>query len=624
MTTTKISAGYCAFLGILFCLAVNVAAFAEQPPSAEAFAKLPKIVSPKLSPDGKRILFSTVKDGEMLLVVGPAPGAFKEKVGLTPISTAGLKFQSFDWGNNESLMVRVRKTTSLNGRKIVRTRIARIDRDGGNAKYLKMVPNQWDYYLQLPDIVDPLENDPDHVLVTLDLLHDNYYYGDVHKVNVNTGERKLAARNTHGARDWLADVDGEIRIATATAYKGKQRHVWVKHRASENDEWETLQRIDYFDHNRMVPHRFHPTKKNVLLVSATSLEESEEGSELNAELFEYDTEAGRVTGPYVDQQVEQAREVVASKFPEWTADLVSHDRAREGFIFRMYSDVRPPLYLHLKMPEAKFGVIGRTYPQLEKTQLSSMERVEYEASDGYAIPALMTRPAGADTSAAVPFVVYPHGGPHSHDVWGFDNYVQFFASRGYGVFQPQFRGSTGFGAEHEEAGYGEWGVLIQRDIHDGVRWLVDEGIADPDRICIVGASFGGYAAALGLAVSPELFSCGVSINGVMDFPSKIDDTSNFLYDTINRAVMASDVDPETVSPLHLAENIEDPLLLIAGTDDSVVPYSHSRSMSKRLKRLRKKVTYIELKDGEHSRTNEAHEIQKLEAMEKFLAKHLGK
>ena len=117
-----------------------------------------------------------------------------------------------------------------------------------------------------------------------------------------------------------------------------------------------------------------------------------------------------------------------------------------------------------------------------------MEQVVYKARDGYEIPAFLTVPVGSQKES-LPFVIYPHGGPWSHDKWGFDNYVQFMASKGYGVLQPQFRGSTGLGIEHEEAGYGQWSYTIQDDITDGVQWLIDEGIADPDRICIMGGWF---------------------------------------------------------------------------------------------------------------------------------------
>ena len=155
-------------------------------------------------------------------------------------------------------------------------------------------------------------------------------------------------------------------------------------------------------------------------------------------------------------------------------------------------------------------------------------------------------------------VIYPHGGPWAHDEWGFDNYVQFFASRGYAVFQPQFRGSTGHGIHHQEAGYGQWGYAIQDDITDGVSWLIEQGIADPDRICIVGSSFGGYAAAMGVAKTPDLFRCAISINGVLNFKTFMRSQRRLLFSAINRAITKGDGDSEMASPYHMAKDITAP------------------------------------------------------------------
>jgi len=186
-----------------------------------------------------------------------------------------------------------------------------------------------------------------------------------------------------------------------------------------------------------------------------------------------------------------------------TDEVVYYRRNDDKVIFEFSSDTQPSLYLYL---DAKSGVsknLPSPYPQLQGHTFSKMQEVSYEARDGLTIPAFLTVPHDKEQKN-LPTIIYPHGGPWSHDEWGFDARVQFFADRGYAVLQPQFRGSTGYGVAHEEAGYRQWGLAIQDDITDGVKWLIDEGIADPEKICIVGASFGGYAAALGLATTPEL------------------------------------------------------------------------------------------------------------------------
>jgi dipeptidyl aminopeptidase/acylaminoacyl peptidase len=288
---------------------------------------------------------------------------------------------------------------------------------------------------------------------------------------------------------------------------------------------------------------------------------------------------------------------------------------------KLYSDISVPQYYLLDLKEQKLVGLASEYPNLENAVLSPMEKVEYEARDGLKIPAYLTIPVNSKKEK-LPIVVYPHGGPWAHDEWGFDNYVQFFASRGYAVFQPQFRGSTGFGTAFEEAGYGQWGMKIQDDITDGVRWLIDEGVADPERIAIVGASFGGYAAAMGAAKTPDLYKCIVSINGVLDLKSFHDNGRNYYFDSINRKMWNNWEDVENTSPYHLAENIQAPMLLIAGERDTVVPTAHSKKMHKRLKKLKKTSQYIELENGEHWRTNEENEIVLLKTLEAFLGEHL--
>jgi dipeptidyl aminopeptidase/acylaminoacyl peptidase len=160
--------------------------------------------------------------------------------------------------------------------------------------------------------------------------------------------------------------------------------------------------------------------------------------------------------------------------------------------------------------------VGQQYPQLAEVPLGTVEEINYAARDGYAVPAYLTLPAGMEAKK-LPLVVLPHGGPRARDSGrDFDWWSQFMASRGYAVLQPQFRGSTGFGQKHELAGYRQWGKLMQNDVTDGVRKLIADGTVDAERVCIVGASYGGYAALAGAAFTPELYRCSVSVAGVSD------------------------------------------------------------------------------------------------------------
>jgi len=228
-------------------------------------------------------------------------------------------------------------------------------------------------------------------------------------------------------------------------------------------------------------------------------------------------------------------------------------------------------------------------------------------------------------------VINPHGGPHSYDRLGFDWLPQALASRGYLVVQPQFRGSTGFGSAHWQAGFGQWGKLMQDDITDAVAALTQEGLIDPARVCIAGASYGGYAALAGGAFTPELYRCVVSIAGVSDLPAMLaeEERNKEKYDWRleywKTSMVSGDAkreDLDAVSPVHYAEKFKAPVLLLHGEDDRVVYYSQSSAMYRSLKRHDKPVELVKLEGEDHYLSRSETRLQTLESVLGFIDKHL--
>jgi dipeptidyl aminopeptidase/acylaminoacyl peptidase len=226
-------------------------------------------------------------------------------------------------------------------------------------------------------------------------------------------------------------------------------------------------------------------------------------------------------------------------------------------------------------------------------------------------------------------VVLPHGGPEAHDDYEFDWWAQFLASRGYAVLQPQFRGSSGFGDEYRRAGYGQWGGLMQDDVTDGVNAMIAQKIADPKRICIVGASYGGYAALAGAAFTPDLYKCAVSISGVSDLPVMLGATKIRGGDESNalaywRDSIGSPTDKAVIdrSPARAADRIKVPVLLIHGLDDTVVPIAQSELMAGALENAKKKYTFVKVKGEDHWMSNSESRQQIMKELEKFLAENL--
>jgi dipeptidyl aminopeptidase/acylaminoacyl peptidase len=254
----------------------------------------------------------------------------------------------------------------------------------------------------------------------------------------------------------------------------------------------------------------------------------------------------------------------------------------------------------------------------------------YKAADGLEIPAYLTLPRGR-TAKNLPLVVFAHGGPHSRDYPGFDWWAQGLASRGYAVLQPQFRGSTGFGTAHRDAGNGQWGRKMQTDLSDGVRDLVAKGIADPKRVCIVGASYGGYAAMAGVTLDPGVYRCASAVAGVSDLRAmlaqEVRDTGDSRNGTLRfwqRFMGASGVNDTSIdafSPARLAARVTVPLQLIHGKDDTVVPIAQSKLMLDAMKKAGKPVEWLELASEDHNLSRPATRIAMLEAQVAFLEKH---
>jgi dipeptidyl aminopeptidase/acylaminoacyl peptidase len=320
---------------------------------------------------------------------------------------------------------------------------------------------------------------------------------------------------------------------------------------------------------------------------------------------------------------------LASAFKGREVRVVERSANGQRVLAYVQSATRPPEFHLVDFERSKADLVGEAYPSLAGAKLGEQRPITYKSRDGAEIPAYLTLPPGVP-ERGLPLVVLPHGGPEARDEVGFDWWAQFLATRGYAVLQPQFRGSTGFGRTHRLAGYGEWGGRMQDDVTDGVRHLVATGLADPKRVCIVGASYGGYAALAGAAFTPELYACAVSVNGVSDLPAMIaevartegrqSDALAYWKDHIGAAT-----DPKVArrSPARAADSVRAPVLLLHGTEDTVVPAAQSQAMAKALAEAGKAHRLVMLPGEDHWLSTGAMRTRVLEAIEGFLAEHLA-
>jgi dipeptidyl aminopeptidase/acylaminoacyl peptidase len=318
-----------------------------------------------------------------------------------------------------------------------------------------------------------------------------------------------------------------------------------------------------------------------------------------------------------------------------TINLMSFSsrRVSEWALVVSYSDVKPKIYRLFNLLTGEIDKVGEAYPNIDPARMGRQDPVRYRARDGREIPALLTLPAKGTKNA--PLVVLVHGGPFVRGTeWGWAPDTQFLASRGYAVLEPEFRGSTGYGVNHFKAGWKQWGLAMQDDIADGARWAIAQGIADPQRICIAGASYGGYATLMGLINDPDLYKCGVSWVGITDI--------NLMYD--GHWSLRSDLSEEwkrygmpdligdqvkdaaqliATSPIKQAARIKAPLLLAYGNFDQRVPIYHGRQFMAAIKPHNKRVEWIAYPDEGHGWGLPKNRVDFWSRVEKFLDKHIG-
>lgn len=278
------------------------------------------------------------------------------------------------------------------------------------------------------------------------------------------------------------------------------------------------------------------------------------------------------------------------------------------------------------------ALLANARQSIDDGEIHPVATYRYEAADGLIIPTLLTIPRQRlESLEKLPAVMMPHGGPAAYDRIGFDWLAQGLADQGYLVIQPQFRGSRGFGLDHYEAGHGEWGGKMQSDLSDGLLALIGRGIVDPARVCIVGASYGGYAALVGGAFTPARYKCVVSINGVSDIEDMIDDASrdarhdNSMIAYFERTIGAGELDDDflaSISPLNFVENFTAPVLLLHGEDDEVVSVRQSKRMHSRLRRAGKEVTFIELDEDSHYLSSNRTRVRAMTEIIGFVNAHL--
>ena len=624
---------------------------ARQP--VEKFASLPLVSGVSLSPNGEQIAALMNIEGKTALVVQGPGGAPK------PILVTDNKKFHFSWArwvNDERLVVSTRYASHRDFVSTLETRLLSIKADGTGTVNLVQGSSMQRTMHQIQDrVVDWLPHDGKHVL--LELLEPGGTVPAVYKVNVDTGRRtsiRTPERRVHG---WLTDAQGRVRIGLWHDEGTSE----VRVRDAEGDEWRSLWR-EGERKNRVWPLGFGRDPQELyvtayhegrLAVYSVRLDDTTLTRRLLASHPKHDVrgrllrspKTGEVLGLRLGSQEGDDGEPRAELWSTtWRAQMkavdqglpkrdnllldISHDEER--YLVYSSGNRQPGEYYVGDRRNGELALVGRAYPQLDPALLAGKARVTIKARDGLSLDAFVTLPRGrkpGDGGPALPMVLLPHGGPHSRDEGGFETWTEFLADRGYMVLQVNFRGSDGYGLEFQTAGLKRWGLEMQDDLSDGVAWAVAQQLADPSRVCIVGGSYGGYAALMGVVKTPHQYRCAVSFAGVSDLPDLIAFEQDYLggAESAERLIGRVWGDRERLratSPARQAERIQVPVLLVHGSVDRVVPVEQSADMAKALKRAGKTYRYIEQEGGDHHLTRYEHRLEFFKALEAFLDEHL--
>jgi len=364
-----------------------------------------------------------------------------------------------------------------------------------------------------------------------------------------------------------------------------------------------------FEHPEVDVSDLHYSKKRKVITSATYTTWKEERM-------------------FFDPEAERLYKTLEQKLPGYDVYVVSSNKAEDTFVVRTITDRSLGSFYLYDSNTGELKKLADRNPWLKEDQLAEMKPIEYKTRDGLTIHGYLTLPKGK-TPKDLPIVVNPHGGPWSRDEWGFNPEVQFLANRGFGVLQMNFRGSTGYGRSFWEAGFRQWGLSMQDDITDGVKWLIDQGIADPKRVAIYGGSYGGYAVLDGLTKTPDLYAAGVDYVGVSNlftFMKSVPPYWKPFLDMMYEMVGNPEKDKalfEQNSPALNAEKIKSPLFVAQGAKDPRVNINESNQIVEALKKRGIDVEYMVKENEGHGFQNEENRFSFYEAMETFLARYLN-
>jgi dipeptidyl aminopeptidase/acylaminoacyl peptidase len=605
----------------------------------------PEISGAQLSPDGKYLAFQKPwKDTRNIYVKG-----VDEPFNAARLLTAELKrpIPGYFWSRDSKYILYVKDNDGDENYNVYAVDPAAKPAAGSDAPASRDLTGLKGIRVQLVNVP---KNDPDIIYIGLNDRDKAWH--DLYKLKLSTGEKTLVRKNTERIVGWDFDLAGSLRLATRSAENGDTEILRV-----DSDKFTQIYSCNVFESCSTLRFQkdgkqaymetnkgadvdlsalvlFDPASGKTEMVESDPLKKVDFGgavfSEATDELAMTTYEDDRVRRYFKDKAFEADFKWLTGKLPGKEVSRTSSTLDERLWLVNANSDTEPGEAYLFERKTHKLTLQYRVREKLPRESLAEMKSIRYKSSDGLEIPAYITLPKGIP-GKSLPTIIFPHGGPWGRDVWGYNGYAQFFANRGYAVLSMNFRGSTGYGKKFLDAGNREWGRKMQDDVTWGVKYLVDEGIADPKRVGIFGGSYGGYATLAGVTVTPDLYAAAVELFGPSNLITLLESIPPY-WESIRAMFYKRMGDPTTPegkamlierSPLTSAAKIKTPLMIAQGANDARVNHAESEQIVIALRDRGFPVEYLLIPDEGHGFARPVNNMATVMATEKFFAQYLG-
>ncbi len=638
-------------LRVVAIVSIGLVAEAVVAAPLEAYARLPLYENVAISPDGSRAAFVTTIGNEREIIVQ----SLSSNTGIVRLKAGPQMLRDLSWAGDEQLLVTVSQPLEfLGGSQAENFGLQNFDlRRKAVFDPMSWAEESWNALSREP-IARSVNGKPFVFVQSIarPRIGERFFIPALYRVNLKDQATLLVdaapVSDPKKSYGWTVDTQGDVILQSVYDEETKR---WILS-AKRNGKWQ-----DIYSEGALVETPsivgLAPEDNTILVKKLVngdwtllrlSLLDGKFGEAIPEKCcgsrYLTDPKSNRVIGTlwldamhhyeFFNKRLQESWNQVVQSFPGEELTLESWSNDFKKVVVKVFGKQTGAAYVLIDLDAKQMSRVGNFYAGIEAADIATVRPINYKAADGLQINAYVTLPSGREAKN-LPLVVMPHGGPVTRETFKFDWFAQALASKGYLVLQPNFRGSWGFGRKFEEAGYGEWGRKMQTDLSDGVRTLVKLGIVDAARVCIVGASYGGYAALAGATMEPDVYRCAVSVAGLSDMKEVIDEyvrpqiskenrSLRFYYrflgvDNIKHPVVAER------SPVKHADKVKAPILLIHGDNDAVVPFEQSQIMANALKKAGKPYEFVKLKSEDHWLSKAETRLQMLQAVVKFLETH---